>query len=158
MNTEDELVCCVCFKKWHLKDMNFHNLCWNCFGLYDKLKRAGRMAERSGSACTDSERFFSSTLFPFIDSSGVELLRKEIGFKINLVEVGENKALVTRAVRDVCNLSLREAKDLIENLPKTLKDDMLKNDALAIKKMFEGIGAKVELTNPFSNNTHLITL
>ena len=133
--------------------MNFHNLCWNCFGLYDKLKRAGRMAERSGSICTENERFFAYTLFPFIDSTGVENLRKEIGFKVDLVEVGANKALVIKAVRDFCNLSLKEAKDLIESLPKTLKDDMSKTDALVIKKMLEGVDAKVKISKFTFNKT-----
>ena len=97
--------------------------------------------------------FFASTLFPFIDSTGVENLRKEIGFKVDLVEVEANKALVIKAVRDFCNLSLKEAKDLIESLPKTLKDDMSKTDALVIKKMLEGVDAKVKISKFTFNKT-----
>jgi ribosomal protein L7/L12 len=111
------------------------------------------MAERSGSICTENERFFACTLFPFIDSTGVENLRKEIGFKIDLVEVGANKTLVTKAVRDFCNLPLKEAKDLVESLPKTLKDDMPKTDALVIKKMLEDVGAEVKISKIAFNKT-----
>ena len=66
-------------------------------------------------------------------------------FTVNLTEIGANKINVIKAVREVTSLGLKEAKDLVEGAPKTLKEGVTKDEAEAIKKKFEEAGAKVEV-------------
>ena len=55
------------------------------------------------------------------------------------------RSRVIKVVREVTSLGLKEAKDLVESAPKALKEDVTKDEAEAIKKKFEGVGAKVEI-------------
>ena len=66
-------------------------------------------------------------------------------FNIVLKEAGANKIAVIKAVREVTELGLKEAKDLVESAPQTVKEGVKKEDAEAIKASFEEAGAKVEL-------------
>jgi len=66
-------------------------------------------------------------------------------FNVNLVEVGAEKIKVIKVVREVTSLGLKEAKDLVESAPKPLKEGVNKDEAAAIKKKFEDVGAKVEI-------------
>ncbi len=66
-------------------------------------------------------------------------------FTVILSEVGPNKINVIKAVREVTSLGLKEAKDLVDGAPKTVKEGVGKEEAAAIKKKFEEAGAKVEL-------------
>ena len=66
-------------------------------------------------------------------------------FNIVLKEAGANKIAVIKAVREVTELGLKEAKDLVEAAPQTVKEGVKKEDAEAIKTKFEEAGAKVEL-------------
>ncbi len=66
-------------------------------------------------------------------------------FTVVLAEVGANKINVIKAVREVTNLGLKEAKDLVDGAPKTVKEGVNKDEAAAIKKKFEEAGAKVEI-------------
>ena len=66
-------------------------------------------------------------------------------FTVNLTEIGSEKIKVIKAVREVTSLGLKEAKDLVESAPKALKEGMAKDEAEAIKKKFEEVGAKVEI-------------
>ena len=66
-------------------------------------------------------------------------------FTVVLTEVGGNKINVIKAVREVTSLGLKEAKDLVDGAPKTVKDGVSKEEAAAIKKKFEDAGAKVEV-------------
>jgi large subunit ribosomal protein L7/L12 len=66
-------------------------------------------------------------------------------FNVNLTEVGSDKIKVIKAVREVTSLGLKEAKDLVESAPKPLKEGVNKDEAAAIKKKFEDVGAKVEI-------------
>ena len=66
-------------------------------------------------------------------------------FNIVLKEAGANKIAVIKAVREVTELGLKEAKDLVEAAPQTVKEGVKKEDAEAIKASFEEAGAKVEL-------------
>jgi large subunit ribosomal protein L7/L12 len=66
-------------------------------------------------------------------------------FNVNLTEVGTDKIKVIKAVREVTSLGLKEAKDLVESAPKPLKEGVNKDEAAAIKKKFEEVGAKVEI-------------
>jgi len=66
-------------------------------------------------------------------------------FTITLTEVGANKINVIKVVREVTSLGLKEAKDLVESAPKAIKEAIPKDEANAIKKKFEDVGAKVEI-------------
>ena len=66
-------------------------------------------------------------------------------FAVVLKEVGANKINVIKAVREVTSLGLKEAKELVDGAPKTVKDGVSKDEAASIKKKFEDAGAKVEV-------------
>ena len=66
-------------------------------------------------------------------------------FTVTLTDVGTEKIKVIKAVREVTSLGLKEAKDLVESAPKALKESVAKDEAEAIKKKFEEVGAKVEI-------------
>ncbi len=66
-------------------------------------------------------------------------------FNVTLQEVGTDKIKVIKVVREVTSLGLKEAKDLVESAPKPLKEGVNKDEAEAIKKKFEEVGAKVSI-------------
>ena len=66
-------------------------------------------------------------------------------FDVELTEVGSEKIKVIKVVREVTGLGLKEAKELVDNAPKTLKEQASKEDAEAIKAKLEEVGAKVTL-------------
>jgi large subunit ribosomal protein L7/L12 len=66
-------------------------------------------------------------------------------FTVILTEAGANKIGVIKAVREVTNLGLKEAKDMVDGAPKTVKDGISKADAEAIKKKLVDAGAKVDV-------------
>jgi large subunit ribosomal protein L7/L12 len=66
-------------------------------------------------------------------------------FDVVLKAVGEKKINVIKAVREVTSLGLKEAKDLVESAPATVKEAVSKDEAEAIKKKFEEAGATVEI-------------
>ena len=66
-------------------------------------------------------------------------------FEVVLTDAGANKINVIKEVRAITNLGLKEAKDLVEGAPKTVKSDVAKNEAEELKKKLEAAGAKVEL-------------
>ncbi|MBK6405518.1 MAG: 50S ribosomal protein L7/L12 [Holophagales bacterium] len=71
-------------------------------------------------------------------------VEEQTEFTVSLKEAGANKINVIKAVRELTGLGLKEAKDLVENLG-VLKESVSKDEAAAIKKKFEEIGAKVEV-------------
>jgi len=66
-------------------------------------------------------------------------------FSVVLTDVGANKIGVIKAVREVTSLGLKEAKDLVDGAPKTVKEGINKEEAATIKKKFEEAGAKVDI-------------
>jgi len=66
-------------------------------------------------------------------------------FTVTLKDAGGNKIGVIKAVREVTNLGLKEAKDLVDGAPKVVKEGVSKADAETIKKKLEDAGAKVEV-------------
>ncbi len=66
-------------------------------------------------------------------------------FTVTLTEIGANKINVIKVVREITSLGLKEAKDLVEAAPKAVKESIPKDEAEAIKKKFEEVGAKVEI-------------
>jgi len=66
-------------------------------------------------------------------------------FTVTLTNVGEKKINVIKVVREVTSLGLKEAKDLVEAAPRPIKEGVNKDEAEAIRKKFEEVGAKVEI-------------
>ena len=66
-------------------------------------------------------------------------------FTVTLTDIGSAKINVIKVVREVTSLGLKEAKDLVESAPKPIKEAIPKEEANAIKKKFEDVGAKVEI-------------
>jgi len=66
-------------------------------------------------------------------------------FAVVLKDVGANKINVIKAVREVTSLGLKEAKDLVDGAPKTIKEGVTKDEAENIKKKFTEAGATVEV-------------
>jgi|SRR4051794_3807163 large subunit ribosomal protein L7/L12 len=67
-------------------------------------------------------------------------------FNVTLTETGGDKIKVIKVVREVTSLGLKEAKDLVESAPKPIKEGVPKDEAEAIKKKFEEVGAKVSIS------------
>jgi large subunit ribosomal protein L7/L12 len=78
-------------------------------------------------------------------AGGAAPAEEKTEFSVVLTEVGANKINVIKAVREVTSLGLKEAKDLVDGAPKTVKDGVNKEEAATIKKKFEDAGAKVEV-------------
>lgn len=66
-------------------------------------------------------------------------------FTVMLTAIGDRKINVIKVVREVTSLGLKEAKDLVESAPKAVKEDIPKDEAEAVKKKFEDVGAQVEI-------------
>jgi len=77
--------------------------------------------------------------------AGAAPAEEKTEFTVVLTEVGANKINVIKAVREVTSLGLKEAKDLVDGAPKTVKEGINKEEAATIKKKFEDAGAKVDI-------------
>lgn len=74
-----------------------------------------------------------------------EAVEEKTEFDVVLSAIGANKVAVIKAVRGATGLGLKEAKDLVESAPATLKEGVSKDDADALKKALEEAGASVEV-------------
>jgi large subunit ribosomal protein L7/L12 len=72
-------------------------------------------------------------------------VEEQTEFEVVLTEVGADKIKVIKVVREITALGLKEAKDLVEGAPKTVKDGVTKQAAEDMKKKFEEVGAKVTI-------------
>ncbi|MGH7339890.1 MAG: 50S ribosomal protein L7/L12 [Candidatus Rokuibacteriota bacterium] len=72
-------------------------------------------------------------------------VEEQTEFNVVLKDVGAKKINVIKAVREVTSLGLKEAKDLVESAPATVKEGVSKDEAEAIRKKFEEAGATVEV-------------
>jgi len=70
---------------------------------------------------------------------------EKTSFDVILKEFGEKKIQVIKEVRALTGLGLKEAKDLVDNVPKPVKEGLSKDDAEAVQKQLEAVGAVVEL-------------
>jgi large subunit ribosomal protein L7/L12 len=77
--------------------------------------------------------------------AGAAPAEEKTEFTVTLKEVGANKINVIKAVREVTSLGLKEAKDLVDGAPKTVKEGVSKEEAETIKKKFTDAGAVVEV-------------
>lgn len=73
------------------------------------------------------------------------VVEEKTEFDVVLTEIGANKVSVIKAVREITGLGLKEAKDLVDGAPKTVKEAMPKADAEAAKKKLEDAGAKADV-------------
>ena len=74
-----------------------------------------------------------------------EAAAEKTEFDVVLKSVGANKLQVVKAVKEACGLGLKEAKDLVDNAPSTLKEGLPKSEAESLKKTIEEAGAEIEL-------------
>ena len=77
--------------------------------------------------------------------AAAEAAEEQTEFTVMLTEIGPKKINVIKAVREVTSLGLKEAKDLVESAPTAVKEDIPKDEAEAIVKKFEDVGAKAEV-------------
>jgi len=78
-------------------------------------------------------------------ASGVAATEEKTTFTVVLAKIGDNKIPVIKEVRVITNLGLKEAKDLVDSAPKTIREGVPKEEAEEIKKKLESVGATVEL-------------
>jgi large subunit ribosomal protein L7/L12 len=78
-------------------------------------------------------------------AAGAAAAEEKTEFTVVLTDVGANKINVIKAVREVTSLGLKEAKDLVDGAPKTVKEGVNKDEAATIKKKFEEAGANVDI-------------
>lgn len=78
-------------------------------------------------------------------AGGAGAAAEKTEFDVVLASFGDKKMDVIKAVKDICGLSLKEAKELVESAPKALKEGASKADAEEIKTKLEAAGATVEL-------------
>ena len=74
-----------------------------------------------------------------------EEVEEKTEFDVELTEVGPNKVKVIKAVRELTGLGLKEAKDVVDNAPKMIKEAVSKDDAENVKAKLEAEGAKVTI-------------
>ena len=82
---------------------------------------------------------------PAAGAAGAAAAEEKTSFDVVLKDAGANKIQVIKVVRDATGLGLKEAKDLVDGAPKTIKENVSKDDAEALKAKFAEVGATVEL-------------
>jgi large subunit ribosomal protein L7/L12 len=78
-------------------------------------------------------------------AAAAAVAEEQTEFTLHLLNAGDKKINVIKVVREVTSLGLKEAKDLVDGAPKVVKEGLSKDEAAAIKKKFEEVGAKVEV-------------
>ena len=78
-------------------------------------------------------------------AAGAAAEEEKTSFDVVLAEVGATKLQVVKSVKEACGLGLKEAKDLVDGAPATVKEGLSKEEAENLKKTIEAAGAKVEL-------------
>jgi large subunit ribosomal protein L7/L12 len=78
-------------------------------------------------------------------AAGAAAVEEQTEFNVILTEIGANKVGVIKAVRELTGLGLKEAKDVVDGAPKSVKEGVSKADAEAAKKKLEEAGAKADI-------------
>ena len=78
-------------------------------------------------------------------AGGAAAVEEKSTFDVVLAEVGGAKLQVVKAVKEACGLGLKEAKDIVDGAPATVKEGVAKDEVENLKKVIEEAGAKVEL-------------
>ncbi|MEO0102197.1 MAG: 50S ribosomal protein L7/L12 [candidate division WOR-3 bacterium] len=89
--------------------------------------------------------FMPQTAGPIVQQPTTEAKEEKTEFNVSLVSVGDKKIQVLKELRALTNLGLKEAKDLIDNIPSIIKQGVSKEEAEKIKAKLEEVGAKVEV-------------
>ncbi len=105
--------------------------------LLDAAQLVKKLEERLGVS--------AAAAAPVMVAAAAPAAEAQTEFAVVLKEVGANKINVIKAVREVTNLGLKEAKDLVDGAPKTVKEGVSKEEAETIKKKFTDAGAVVEV-------------
>jgi large subunit ribosomal protein L7/L12 len=120
----------------------------------DLIERIEKMtvAELAEFVKVLEEKFGVSTQTPIITAASISPqaeVAKSTGeqatFNVELTDPGPNKISVIKVIREITNLGLKEAKDLVDSAPKIVKEGVGKDEAEEIKKKLESAGAKVTL-------------
>ena len=82
---------------------------------------------------------------PVAGGGAAEVTEEQTEFEVILTQFGSEKIKVIKVVRTITSLGLKEAKDLVEGVPKSLKEGISKEDAASIKKQIEEVGGTVEV-------------
>lgn len=80
-----------------------------------------------------------------VGGGAVAVVEEKTEFNVVMTSFGENKVNVIKVIRTITGLGLKEAKDLVEGCPSTVKEAIPKADAETIKKQLEDAGAKVDI-------------
>jgi large subunit ribosomal protein L7/L12 len=80
-----------------------------------------------------------------VPAAGAAAAEEKTEFAVNLMSAGDKKINVIKVVRELTSLGLKEAKDLVDGAPKVVKEGVSKEEAEAMKKKFEEVGAQVEV-------------
>ncbi len=78
-------------------------------------------------------------------AGGAPAVEEKTSFDVVLKSVGATKLQVVKAVKEACGLNLKEAKDLVDAAPNTIKEGVSKDEAESLKQALEAVGAEVEL-------------
>jgi large subunit ribosomal protein L7/L12 len=78
-------------------------------------------------------------------AAGAAAAEEQTEFAVRLLAAGDKKINVIKVVRELTSLGLKEAKDLVDGAPKVVKEELSKEEAEAMKKKFEDVGAQVEI-------------
>ena len=78
-------------------------------------------------------------------AAGAEVVEEKTSFDVVLKSAGAAKLKVVKAVKEACGLGLKEAKELVDSAPSTIKEGLPKDEAESLKKTLEAEGAEVEL-------------
>ncbi|MGK9044093.1 50S ribosomal protein L7/L12 [Mammaliicoccus vitulinus] len=78
-------------------------------------------------------------------AAGADAAAEQTEFDVELTSAGDSKIKVVKAVKEVTGLGLKEAKEIVDNAPKVVKEGLSKEDAEALKEKLEEVGASVEV-------------
>jgi len=107
------------------------------------LEIAGLVKELEGRWGVSAAAAVAVAAAPAADGAAAVVEEEKTEFDVVLESFGDNKIAVIKAVRAVTNLGLKEAKELVEGVPKSVKEAVPKDEAENIKKQLEEAGAKV---------------
>lgn len=107
----------------------------------DLVELISEMEEKFGVTAAAPEAVAAAP----VAGDSAEAAEEQSEFEVILSAAGENKIASIKAVRAITGLGLKDAKDLVEGAPKSLKDSVSKDEAEEIKKQLEEAGASVEL-------------
>ena len=113
--------------------------------LLDAAQQVKKLEERLGVSAAAAAPVMMAGAAGAGAGAAAAAVEEKTEFTVVLKEVGANKINVIKAVREVTSLGLKEAKDLVDGAPKTVKEGVSKEEAETIKKKFSDAGATVEV-------------